>query len=276
MCKGYCRSVWRGAGYALALAFVLSGCEGFRSTGYSPLDEKGPWDSRYPTANEIAFAHSDFSLEVIRFTDARQPEVFDYRAEPDRYIYRYDPDVLLRGVSSQVPAIMEMYMGFKARKPKHYMVELELRKLHTDILTGTFLSGSGGRYHVEAQVVATARRATDSSVALRHFYRIDLEQKRGLGQGRGPTSDQDQNAVYGLTEEVLRRISSRISRELLGGDARHWDIAQDQPVPHDARLRVVRDVTSPADFRPSPVSYTLPPVPTPAGVSDSLQNFVVE
>jgi hypothetical protein len=209
------------------------------------MDEKGPWDSRSPTPNEQAFSRSDFSLEVVRFSDARAPESLDAADAPDTYIYRYDPDRLMRGVSVQVPMLMEKYMGFKARLPKHYMVELELRRLHTDILTGTFLSGSGGRYHVDVEVVATARRATDSRVGLRRFYRLELEEKRGLGQGRGPTMEQDRNAVYDLAEEALRRISSRISRELLGADARRWNVKTDKPVLHNPNFRMVRTPGTP-------------------------------
>ena len=197
-----------------------------------PLDETGVWTNKPPTQKELLLTRSDFSVEIVRFTDSRRPRSMELQSD-DQMIYQYDPDNLMGGVSYQVPAILGKYLSYRPKQPKHYKVEIDLKRLETVIKTGTLLSGSWGRYSVDAEVIATVRRP-DSSVVFIRTYRYDPKQARKDHSGRGPTKERDRARMYDLTESVLREAAEDIGWDIRQRDARHWKVEQPQSIP--ARL----------------------------------------
>lgn len=194
-----------------------------------PADDTNSWVNSGPTAKEQRLAVSDFSVELIRFTDARRARSMEMES-PDKRIYEYDPDTLLQGVSFQVPAIIEKYLCYRPRKTKHYKAEIELTRLNTVIKTGDTLSGSWGRYSVTMDLNVLVRRADDSSVIMKRSITLSEEQKRLDVGGRGPSKEMDRMRMYDLTEVMLRKAAERIGWYILDQDSRRWNTKPTDPL----------------------------------------------
>ncbi len=238
-----------------------------------PLDETGSWTYRDPTEKELLLARSDFSVEIVRFTDSRRPRSMVLETN-DQMIYQYDPDTLMAGVTTNVPGILGKYLSYRPRMPKHYKVEVDVRKLVTNIQTGTFWSGHWGRYHVAFEVDVIARRP-DSSVVLKRTYRFDETQKREDYNGRGPTKERDRARMFDLTESILRKTAEQIGWELRMRDARKWKVAAPQDIPTRLNLPPVDhasgnpDVdTIPARLMPTEPSFPPDMITVPVAPSD--------
>jgi hypothetical protein len=229
-----------------------------------PIDETGVWTNRPPTEKELVLTRSDFSVEIVRFTDSRRPRSMELQSD-DQLIYQYDPDTLMGSVSHQVPAILSKYLSYRMKQPKHYKVEIDLKRLETVIKTGTFMSGSWGRYSVNAEVVATVRRP-DSSVVFIRTYRYDPMQPRENYDGRGPSKERDRARMYDLTESVMREAAQDIGWDIRQRDARRWKVEAPQSIP--TRLNqppVDRAVGTPnADAKPEVNAPASAPVIVPA------------
>jgi hypothetical protein len=212
---------------AIALGQVLGGCailperaSGY-GTAYGPAHEAGPWVQEAPREKEMLLAKSDFSVGVVRFTDLRRPRSMEDGPD-DRRLYLFEPDTLLSGVSTRLPALFEKYLAYRPQVAKHYKVELELRQLRTEVLAGTFFSGrSMGRYEVSMEILATARRP-DSSVVLQKVYRYQETQPRGGSDGRGPSKEMDRARLTDLVDAGVRLTAQNIGWALRQGDARRW------------------------------------------------------
>lgn len=240
-----------------------------------PIDETGSWTYRDPTEKELLLARSDFSVEVVRFTDSRRPRSMQLETR-DQMIYQYDPDSLMGGVSTNVPAILGKYLSYRPKMPKHYKVEMDVRKLVTNIKTGTFWSGHWGRYHVAFEVSVIARRP-DSTVALQKTYRYDEMQPRQDYDGRGPSKERDRARMVDLTESILRKTAEQIGWELRMRDARAWKAPAPQSIPTRLNLPPVDRAAGNADVdtapaRLMPVERTVAPVVVPSAPADSMQD----
>lgn len=239
-----------------------------------PVDETGEWTFRDPTEKELLLARSDFSVEIVRFTDNRRPRSMEL-ASNDQMIYQYDPDNLLGSVSYNVPAILGKYLSYRPKMAKHYKVELDVKHLTTVIKTGTLLSGSWGRYSVDMEIAMTARRP-DSTVVARRTFRYSEEQRRQDYNGRGPTKERDRARMYDLTETMLRKAAEDIGWEIRQRDARIWKVEQPQTIPTRLNLPPVDRASGTADA--DETIYLSPNLPggepvivpsTPANDSDS-------
>lgn len=188
-----------------------------------PIDETGTWTHSEPNALEKGLARADFSVDLIRFTDARRPRSMELDA-PEQTMYQYDPDRLLQGVSTQVPALVEKYLCYRPKKPRNYKVEIDLKRLIIKEKTGTFFSGAFGRYSVELEMDVIARRYDDSSVILRRTYHLHRERPREDFNGRGPSMERDRAMLYDMTESILRFISMRIGKDI-EKDVPYWQPA---------------------------------------------------
>ena len=218
----------------LLLGSTLTACAPITrsfSTGREtmPLDETGPWTNRAPTEKELLLSRSDFSVELVRVTDARYPRSMEALSR-DQSIYQYDPDTLLGGVSTQVPAILSKYLSYRPKQPKHYKVEIEIKKLRADILTGTFWSGFWGRYRAELELKVIARRP-DSTVAVQRVYTFKQEQQREDYDGRGPSKERDRARMYDLVESLIRKSAEDIGYDIRQRDARKWKAPAPQSIP---------------------------------------------
>jgi hypothetical protein len=200
-----------------------------KGTERLPVDETGVWTFKDPTERELLLARSDFSVEMVRFTDARRPRSMEL-ASNDQMIYQYDPDTLLGGVSYNVPAILSKYLTYRAKMPKHYKVEVDVKKLTTVIKTGTLLSGSWGRYSVEIELDVIARRP-DSTVAFSRNLKFSREQRREDYNGRGPTRERDRARMHDLAESLLRKAAEEIGWNIRQRDARKWEVEAPQSIP---------------------------------------------
>lgn len=225
-----------------------------------PLDETGPWTNRTPTEKELLLARSDFSVELVRVTDARYPRSMEALSR-DQVIYQYDPDTLLGGVSTQVPAILGKYLSYRPKQPKHYKVEIEIKKLRTDILTGTFWSGFWGRYHADLELRVIARHP-DSTVAVQRIYTLQEEQERQDYDGRGPSKERDRARMYDLVESLIRKSAEDIGWDIRQRDARRWKA----PAPQSIPTRLNQPPVDRASGTPNAdtVPATLGPLPTGA------------
>lgn len=192
----------------------------------TPDNVNSPWLDQAPTGREWRVSKDDFSMDVVHFIDNRPPRLHDSWDET-KYIYQYDSDRLLHGVNHYVPAMLEKYVGYKPKMPKHYKVEIELRELTADIKTGSFWSGSWGRYDTNVEMMVLARRS-DSAVVSRKLYRLHLEDARTSVSGRGPAKDTDRDILLGMVEKSLRKISEQVAWNIRN-DARKWDLAAGQP-----------------------------------------------
>ena len=246
------------------LAALLGGCvievpnplEAFETRGHTlPLDETGPWTNNPPTEKELIVARSNFSTEIVRFTDARRPRSMELHSS-DQLIYEYAPDNLIGGTNYQIPALMGKFLSYKPKQTKHYMVELELKRLETVIKTGTFWSGSFGRYSANMELQATVRRP-DSQVVLMRTYRYDPTQPREDYNGRGPTKERDRARMYDLVETMMREAAQDINWDIRQRDARHWK----PPVPESVPTRLNQP---PVDrVSTTPDADAMPPVNAP-------------
>jgi hypothetical protein len=199
-----------------------------RQTNYGfPADETGPWTEHEATGRERAIAASDFSVELVRFTDARRARSLEAET-PDQLIHQYDPDELMQGLNYRVPNILERYLAYKPRMQKNYKVEVTLTKLLTLVKTGTMWSGSWGRYSVDMELQVIARR-DDSTVVMQRTYSLHDEQARSSNLGRGPSKERDRARMYDLTESMMRKICEQIGWDLRQRDARVWTM--DRPAP---------------------------------------------
>ncbi len=255
----------------------LAGCSTYESLGLStgrdkmPVDETGEWTFRDPTEKELLLARSDFSVEMVRFTDSRRPRSMELQSD-DQMIYQYDPDTLMGGVSYNVPAILGKYLSYRPKMPKHYKVEIDIKRLTTVIKTGTLLTGSWGRYSVDMEIAVIARRP-DSTVAMSKSFTYSQQQKREDYNGRGPTKERDRARMYDLTETMLRKAAEDIGWNLRQRDARNWQAEAPQSIPTRLNLPPVDRASGTPDadetIRLSPLLPGSEPVIVPGTPADA-------
>lgn len=226
-----------------------------------PEDDSGPWTYRDPTEKELLLARSDFSVELVRFTDARRPRSMELESTDER-IYQYDPDTLLGGVTTNVPAMLGKYLTYRPRTPKHYKAEVELKKLTTKIKAGTFWSGKWGRYYADVEMKVIVRRP-DSTVAMMKTFRYDEEQRREDYNGRGPTRERDRARMVDLTASLMRKAAEDIGWNLRQRDARLWDAPEPQSIPTRLNMPPVDQAagTEDADAIRMPEPVVVPAIP---------------
>lgn len=227
-----------------------------------PLDETGPWTNKPPTEKELLLSRSDFSVEIVRFTDNRRPRSMEMLSD-DQLIYQYDPDQLLGGVSYQVPGILGKFLSYRPKQPKHYKVEVDLKRLETVIKTGTLRSGSWGRYSVAMDVQVTVRRP-DSSVVFIRTYRYTPTQRRDDYDGRGPSKERDRARMYDLVEASLREAAEDIGWDIRQRDARRWKAPAPQSIPPRLNQPPVNRATGTphADAMPEVNAHVVPATPS--------------
>jgi hypothetical protein len=212
----------------ILLACFLSSCAGNRQPDYPPLEGTGFTDREW-TQKERLIARSDFSVEIVRFVDNRNPRV--EATDPyDNTIYDYDPDNLMQGVTARAPVLFNKYLAYRPRMAKHYRVEIELTRLKTRIRPGSLWDGQFGRYTVELEARVIARRS-DSSVAFNRPYSIELERRRTTFNGRSPSSAMDRNRMYDLTEDAIRQMSEAIGWQLRSTDSHIWGSPKTDALP---------------------------------------------
>ena len=238
---------------ALGLALLLNGCsfvEGWmpRDAKYLPPYEGVGYTHTEPTVQEQILAASDFSVELVRFEDARYPRSTAFTA-PDELLYEYEPDELMQGVSYRVPVLMNKYLAYRPKMPKHYKVEMELLTLQTRIIGGDWKSGRFGRYWTKMEAKMIVRRP-DSKVILQRIYRLEDEQKRETFNGRSPTKEMDRGRMYDLTEAMIRRMSEETAWDIRRFDARRWNIKRDNQVKNDISDNEVK-IRSTESFKPA-------------------------
>ena len=182
-------------------------------------------------------------------------------------IYQYDPDTLLGGVSTQVPAILSKYLSYRPKMAKHYKVEVDIKNLRTTIRKGTFWSGSWGRYHSTLELRVIARRP-DSTVVMQRVFTYEEEQRRNDYDGRGPSKERDRARMYDLVETMLRKSAEDIGWSIRQMDARRWQAPAPQSIPTRLNRPPVDRVSGtpdadslPAILGPLPVSGTAPAQP---------------
>lgn len=213
---------------ALGLAFLLNGCSEWmpRSAVELPPYEGLGYTHREATRQEQLIAASDFSVELVRFEDARYPRSTAFTA-PDEIIYEYEPDELMQGVTYRVPVLMNKYLTYRPKMDKHYRVEMELMTLQTRIATGDFKAGHFGRYkaNIEARMIV---RRPDSRVVLNRVYRLTYDQPRDSFNGRSPSKEMDRGRMYDITEGLFRRLSEETAWDIRRFDAKFWHPEREQ------------------------------------------------
>lgn len=185
------------------------------------MDDTGASVYQAPSSNELRLARSHFSVELVRFTDARRPRSMELQPS-DRMIYQYDPDTLLQGTAYKSAALLSKYLCYRPTYPRDYKVEVDLEQLNTVIKTGTWWSGSWGRYSVKMELHVLARRP-DSSVVLDKLYTFTQERARKDFNGRGPSKERDRSMMYDMVESGLRQVAEEIGMDLRR-DASHWKL----------------------------------------------------
>jgi hypothetical protein len=215
----------------LVLALSLSGCVDIimdtdwlvpnNEQVYPPYEGMGFTD-RAPTEREQLISKSDFSVELVRFEDARRPRSTGITAR-DTIVYDYDPDTLLQSVTYKMPVLITKHLSYKPKLPKNYLAEVDLTTLHARIVTGDVFSGKMGRYtvHLEADVLV---RRPDSFVAINKPYAIDRIGKRQTFNGRPPSEEMDRARQYDLVEDAIRSLAERIAWDLRQNDVRRWNV----------------------------------------------------
>lgn len=239
-----------------------------------PRDETGPWTYRDPTEKELLLSRSDFSVEIVRFTDSRRPRSMESE-DGDQLIYTYDPDTLMGGLSFQVPGMMGKYLSYRSKMPKHYKVEIDLKRMVTVIKAGTFWSGSWGRYHVDYEINVIARRP-DSTIALQKSFTYSENQPRQDYNGRGPSKERDRSRMFDLTESLMRKAAEDIGWNLRQRDARLWKAPAPASIPTrlniaPSELKARASGTADADERPARL-MPVEPVIVPSSPADSWQD----
>lgn len=203
----------------LAAALLLGGCGASRYDEYPPYEGAG-FDERGTTEKERLIARSDFSVELVRLADNRNPRT-EANDPGDNKIYQYDPEVLMQGLSSRLPVLFNKYLTYRPRMAKHYKAEIEITRFKTQILNGTLLSGEFGRYAVAFEARVVARRA-DSTVAINRPYSVVIEQRRRTYNGRSPSAEMDRTRMYDIAEDAVRQMSQEIGWDLRRTDAHVW------------------------------------------------------
>jgi hypothetical protein len=221
---------------SLCSLVMLSGCAYFPAgwqPGAShlgeamPVFEGGPWVNTRATEKEILLGRSDFSVELVRFTDNRRPRSSEFGPGETRF-YIYEPDKILGGVDVRIPALIEKYLTYRPRRDKNYLVEIDLTELRMEVLRGNFISGSNGRYSIEMRMIATARRP-DSTVILRRGYKVIDTNPRKTYNGRSPSVEMDRAQLDTLAEAAVRKMAEHIGWDIRQNDARRWDIGTPSP-----------------------------------------------
>jgi hypothetical protein len=226
---------------AVGIAVGLAACSGPYFGTFTPADETGPWGYKGTSRKETLVARDDFSIELVRFTDARRPRSLE-RGPTEQIMDVYDPDDLLAGVNTRLPALYEKYLTYKPRSAKNYKVEIELRELRTEVLNGDFWHGPFGRYKVKMEMEATARRP-DSQVVLRRGYRFEDVQKRKTYTGRSPSVEMDEARLIDLVDAAVRTTAKNFAYDIRQTDAKHWRPDHETaPIP-TTRVRMVPQPT---------------------------------
>lgn len=226
----------------LLLPLALGGCSAsLTATPQRPPNEMGPWMPA-PFQNKMAvLAADEFSMEVVRFTDARRPRSLE-RGPMEQSIDLYDPDQLLQGITTRLPALYQKYLAYKPRMEKHYLLEFDVKELRTEVLTGSWLSGPYGRYLVKLEVEAIARRP-DSQVVLKKSYTYQQTMRRVTYNGRSPSVAMDEARLTDLVDTAVRATSVKLVKDLFKNDADSWEPATEaSPVP-TSRTRLVPQPT---------------------------------
>lgn len=178
-------------------------------------------------------AKSDFSMEVVRFTDNRRPRSLN-RAPTELSMDVYDPDSVVQGITTRLPAIYEKYLAYRPKQLKHYKVELDLLDLRTEVLNGNVWSGRFGRYSIALEIEATVRRP-DSRVVVRRVYRVADTQKRATYDGRSPSQTMDETRLMALVDAAVRKTAMDLAWDVRQFDALRWNPAREKPVPTSSR-----------------------------------------
>lgn len=232
---------WLTLAVVVGMAALLAACGGVSRGTFTPADETGPWGIKGTHGKEFLVARDDFSVELVRFTDARRPRSLE-RGPAEQAMDVYDPDDLLAGVSTRLPALYEKYLTYKPRSVKNYKVEIELRELRTEVLNGDFWHGPFGRYKVKMEMEATARRP-DSSVILRRGYRFEDVQKRKTYNGRSPSMEMDEARLIDLVDAAVRITARNFAYDIRQNDAKGWrPEEEDAPIP-TTKVRMVPQPT---------------------------------
>ncbi|MFZ2587263.1 MAG: hypothetical protein WAZ18_03995 [Alphaproteobacteria bacterium] len=244
---------------ATLLALALNGCSTLKGWTVRDATELPPYEGlgythREPTVQERILSASDFSVELVRFEDARYPRSTAFTA-PDEVLYEYEPDELMQGITYRVPVLMNKYMAYRPVMPKHYKVEMELLTFQTRIIGGDWKSGRFGRYftRVEARMVA---RRPDSRVVLNRVYRFNIEQTRDTFNGRSPTKEMDRGRMYDLGEALIRRLAEESAWDIRRFDAMRWDLE---------RENLAKEQAGEVNIRPSNIKPTAKTVESKPG-----------
>lgn len=175
-------------------------------------------------------AKSDFSMEVVRFTDSRRPRSLE-RGPEEQAMDVYDPETVLHGVSTRLPALYEKYLAYKPKQPlKHYKIEFDVLDLRTEVLNGNFWSGRFGRYAIALEIEAIVRRP-DSSVILRRVYKVEDGQHRKTYDGRSPSQAMDETRLTALVDAAVRKTAMDLAWDIRQVDARTWHPEREVKVP---------------------------------------------
>jgi hypothetical protein len=218
-----------------------------RVVEYPPYEGEG-YTEREPTEREKLLARADFSVEMVRFADARRPRSTAL-ATPEGNIYDYEPDELLQGVTYKVPVLVNKYLAWRPKTEKHYRVEMELEQLHARIISGNLWSGNMGRYATDVEARVMVRRP-DSQVVLNKVYTAVLEQKRPTFNGRNPSKEMDRARVYDLVEDAFRAIAEDIAWDIRQQDARKWKVDTSVPAAHMRPVKRTIQTEVPEDLPP--------------------------
>lgn len=189
---------------ALVLSLGLSACG---STYLSP--DENPFTNGSAKSKANILAKEDYTLEIIRFEDRRAARAAALDVTDD-VIYEYEPDTLLGGVAHRLPVLFSKHFGYGLNKPNTLLVEMDVQKLKTLIKTGTFSSGTFGRYIVDLEIDVTVRD-TDSLILLVDTYRQNFELTRKSFNGRSPSAEMDRSRAYQMVDEAVRRMAEEVA-----------------------------------------------------------------
>ncbi len=198
-----------------------------------PPHESGKWVDGTPRERELLVAKTDFSMEVVRFTDIRRPRSLN-QAPDEQFMDVYDPENVLQGITTRMPALYEKYLAYKPKQLKHYKVEFDLLDLRTEVLNGNLWSSRFGRYAIALELEVTVRRP-DSSVILRRVYKVEDTQNRDSGNGRSPSQKMDEARLMALVDAAVRKTAMDLAWDVRQLDARRWKPERDVPVPTASR-----------------------------------------
>ena len=225
----------KNAAVAICLTAILSGCsKGYNWTPFTWGQDKGveygvALDSdnliyRDTGAKIGALKRSNFTIDLIRFTDARIPENFENMVS-DEVIYEYVPDKIMHGVGSYLAPTINHYLKYGKRKENIYKMEVELKRVRTFIRTGDFLSGPFGKYvaALEGDVVI---RDEDSKVIMQTSIQVVNEEKRKAIDGSHPNMKQDRKAMMIAVRNGAKTFALKSAwglRKNLGERGKYFD-----------------------------------------------------